>query len=138
MTGLKGQNPRQTTLWCRGWVRNRCVSESDVSTGQHRRRLAFRKEQPSKADGALLWSLRVLFSFEWRDVHGKKGGSGREEAVGGGGALRFGRNSLLKGAALSSFKVSFSSRSTCPVHGREALFFYGRNGSLFMVMMLWW
>ena len=35
---LKGRNPRQATLWCRGWVRNRCVSESYVWTGQHRRR----------------------------------------------------------------------------------------------------
>ena len=25
---LEGRNPRQTTLWCRGWLRNRCVSES--------------------------------------------------------------------------------------------------------------
>ena len=38
---LKGLNPRQTTLRGRGWLRNRCVSESCVYTGQHRRRKRF-------------------------------------------------------------------------------------------------
>ena len=37
MTERKSKNPRQTALWCRGWVRNRCVSESGVANGSARK-----------------------------------------------------------------------------------------------------
>ena len=86
MTGLKGRNLRQATLWCREWLRNRCVSESfrlDGSAPEARRigRNSLRR-RTGALSSTVLWSLRVLSSFGWTSLHARKGRPRTEGAAG--------------------------------------------------------